>query len=304
MQDLNDMLYFAEVVEQGGFAAAGRSLGIPKSRLSRRLAGLEQRLGVRLLQRSTRRVALTDAGDVFYRHCRAMRESAQAASDAVAALRAEPSGKLRVVCPVTLSQVVLGEMLPRFLSRHPLVQLQLEVNNRVVDLIEDGVDVALRVRTSLDDSGSLVVKRLAWGCSYLVAAPSLLKRCGRPTGPEDLSRLDSVAMSAVDGRAHWDLQGPQGQTLSISHRPRFVADDLLTLKYAVLSGIGACVLPDYLCRQELAEQRLLPVLPGWNLPRPIVHAVFASRRGLLPAVRSFLDFLEQEFREEEGAAPS
>lgn len=295
MQDLNDMLYFAEVVERGGFAAAGRSLAIPKSRLSRRLAALEQRLGVRLLQRSTRRVALTEAGDVFYRHCRAMRESAQAASDAVAALRAEPSGRLRVVCPVTLSQGVLGEMVPRYLALNPLVQMQLEVNNRVVDLLEDGVDVALRVRTSLDESGSLVVKRLSLGCSYLVASPSLLKRFGALPSPDNLGLLDSVAMSAVDGRAAWELEGPDGRPLSVAHRPRYVADDLLTLKFAVLAGIGAGILPDYLCRQELADGRLRKVLPDWCLPRPIVHAVFASRRGLLPAVRSFLDFLEHEF---------
>lgn len=300
MHDLNDMLYFAEVVEQGGFAAASRSLGLPKSRLSRRVAALEAGLGVRLLQRTTRRVALSEAGDVFYRHCRALRESAQSATEAVAALQAEPSGNLRVVCPVTLCQVMVGEMLPRFLARYPRVSLQLEVNNRVVDLIEDGVDVALRVRSRMDASGTLVVKRLGVGRSLLVAAPAVLQRWsaahpGQVMGPDSLGQLDSVAMSSADGRSSWELEGPNAQVLSIAHRPRYVADDLLTLKYAVLAGTGAGWLPDYMCLQELADGRLVEALPGWASAQPIVHAVFPSRRGLLPVVRSFLDFLAEEF---------
>eukprot|EP01036_Dinobryon_divergens_P036984 gene36984-biopygen29253 len=173
MQDLNDMLYFAEVVERGGFAAAGRALGLPKSRLSRRVAALEAQLGVRLLQRTTRKLSLTEVGEAYLRHCQALRESAQAAADTVAHAQTEPRGTIRVTCPVTLAQTVLADVMPIYLARHPLVRVEMEVNNRVVDLVKDGVDVALRVRLTLEDSGSLVVKRLDDARSVLVASPAL-----------------------------------------------------------------------------------------------------------------------------------
>ncbi len=291
MQDLNDMLYFAEVVNQGSFAAAGRLLGLPKSRLSRRVARLEAQLGVRLLQRTTRKLSLTTAGELYYRHCSAMRDEAEAAAAVVAQVQTEPRGIVKVVCPVTLAQYVLGPLLPDYVSRYPAVQIHMQVSNRVVDLVEEGVDIALRVRSSVADSGSAVVKHLGLTHACLVASPGQLERQGLPADPSDLTLLDSVAMSVNDGRALWHLFGPHGAQYTVTHRPRFVADDLLTLKFAVLGGTGMGVLPDYMCRDEIADGRLVHVLPQWALQPGIVHAVFASRRGLVPALRSFLDFL-------------
>src|SRR5690606_23617047 len=178
MQDLNDMLYFAEVVKHGSFAAAGRALGLPKSRLSRRVAKLESGLGVRLLQRTTRKLSLTTAGKLYYRHCSAMCDEAEAAAAAVAQVQTEPRGVIRVVCPVTLAQSAVGPILADYLLKHPMVQVDLSVSNRVVDLVEEGVDVALRVRASIEDSGSLVVKRLGESQALLVASPALLERQG------------------------------------------------------------------------------------------------------------------------------
>ena len=291
MQDLNDMLYFAEVAERGGFAAAGRALGIPKSRLSRRVAELEASLGVRLLQRTTRKLSLTEVGEAYLRHCQAMRESAQAAADAVAQVQSEPRGTVRVTCPVTLAQTVLAQSMPLFLQRYPLVRLEMQVTNRVVNVVEEGVDVALRVRATVEDSGSMVVKRLDEGRQLLVASPAQLARQGTPATLQDLARMDTLAMSATDGRASLRLIGPGGREETVQFTPRYVADDLLTLKYAALAGTGLCWLPDYLCLPELQQERLVQLLPEWSQPRSIVHAVFASRRGLSPAVRSFLDFL-------------
>jgi DNA-binding transcriptional LysR family regulator len=292
VQDLNDMFYFAEVVQQGGFAAAGRALGLPKSRLSRRVAELEARLGVRLLQRTTRSLSLTSVGEAYYRHCLAMRAEAAAADEAVQHMRAEPRGTVRVSCPVTMAQGRLGAVLPQFMAEHPQVRIEMEVTNRVVDVVEEGVDVALRVRASLDDSGSLVVKRLSTSAGLLVAAPSLLQRQGVPQQPEDLTRLDSVAMAAVEGRSTIRLVNDSGAEWVWQHHPRFVANDLQTLRLAVMAGVGATFLPQSMCANEVAEGRLTHVLPGWGLPPSHVHAVFASRRGLVPAVRHFLDFLE------------
>lgn len=291
MQDLNDMLYFAEVVDRGGFAAAGRALGVPKSKLSRRVGELEARLGVRLLQRTTRKLSLTEAGELFHRHSVAVREEADAAAEAVAQVQSEPRGTIRVVCPVTLAQSTIGPLVPLFLEKHPQVRIDMQVSNRVVDLVQDGVDVALRVRPTLDDSGSLIVKNLGTTQSLLVASPAQFQRQGRPDGVEDLARLATLAMSAADGKTSWRLLGPGGREFDFQHRPVYTADDLLTLKYAAKSGVGATVLPDYMCRRELRLGELEQVLPDWA-PRPgVIHAVFPSRRGLLPAVRRFLDFL-------------
>jgi DNA-binding transcriptional LysR family regulator len=301
MQDLNDMLYFAEVVEKGGFAAAGRSLGLPKSRLSRRIAELEARLGVRLLQRTTRRLSLTEAGALYHRHCLAMRDEADAAAQAVAQVQTEPRGTIRVACPITLAQTTMGELLPMFLARYPQVRVDMRISNRVVDLVGEGIDVALRVRGNADDSGSLVVKRLGTTRTLLVASPQLLSRYPKPVQPQDLAGMDTVAMSAAEGRAGWALVGPGGEEHMLWHKPRYVADDLLTLKIAVLAGVGVSVLPDYMCRDEARQGSLVPALPGWAPREGIVLAVFPSRRGLVPAVRRFLDFLGENMAGEERA---
>ena len=291
MQDLNDMLYFAEVVERGGFAAAGRALGIPKSRLSRRVSDLETQLGVRLLQRTTRKLSLTEVGEAYLRHCQAMRESAQAAADTVAQVQTTPRGTIRVSCPVTLAQTVVAELMPRFLAQYPEVRIDMLVSNRAVNLVEEGIDVALRVRPSVDDSGSMVVKRLDHTTQILVASPELLIRQGTPKTLDDLAKLDSIAMSAPDGRSTWNLIGPGGVHQQVQHTPRYVADDLLTLKYAAVAGTGVCWMPDYMCQEEMRERKLVRVLPDWAPAPAIVHAAFPSRRGLSPAVRRFLDYL-------------
>jgi DNA-binding transcriptional LysR family regulator len=299
MQDLNDMVYFAEVVERGGFAAAGRALGLPKSRLSRRVAELEARLGVRLLQRTTRKLSLTQVGEIYLRHCSAMRDEALAAADAVAQMQVEPRGTLRIACPVTLAQSTLGYLVPRYLALHPKVTLDMRVTNRVVDLVEEGIDIALRVRPTLDDSGSLVVKQLGATRSHLLASPEQLRRQGVPATPADLARLDTVSMSSVDGRGAWVLLGPEGQEFVFQHRPRYVADDLQTLKLAVLAGTGICFFPNIVSQAERDAQLLVPVLPGWAPVPSMVHAVFPSRRGQVPAVRSFLDFMGQHMQGEQ-----
>ena len=303
MQDLNDMLYFAEVVDKGGFAAAGRSLGLPKSKLSRRVAELEARLGVRLLQRTTRKLSLTEAGELYHRHCVAMREEADAAAEAVAQVQSEPRGTIRVACPVTLAQSTIGPLIPLFLERHPLVRIEMQVSNRVVDLVQDSIDVALRVRPTLDNSGSLIVKNLGNTYGLLVASPTQLERQGRPQAPEDLGKLSTLAMSASDGKTAWKLVGPGGREFEFQHRPIYTADDLLTLRYAVIKGLGMSVLPDYMCRRDLRVGQLEQVLPEWAPRAAVIHAVFPSRRGLLPAVRRFLDFLGEHVTGEGLSCP-
>lgn len=294
MLDLNDLLYFAEVVDKGGFAAASRSLGVPKSKISRRVAQLEARLGVRLLQRTTRSLSLTEAGESCHVHCVAMREQVEAAEEAVARVRSEPRGNLRVACPVTLAQTTLAPLLPAFMTAHPQVRIELRVTNRVIDLVQEAVDVALRVRPELDDdSSSLVARRLGRTHAVLVAGQPLLQRTGPIASTADLARLPSLAMSAVNGRSTWRLIGPHGEDFELHHQPVCAADDLHVLKAAALSGTGMTILPESLCHAELQQGLLAPVLPGWAPPVANVLAVFPSRRGMVPAVRRFLDFLAE-----------
>ena len=155
MHDLNDMVLFAEVMDHRGFAAAGRALGLPKSRLSRRVARLEEQVGVRLLERSSRRLSLTPAGELFLGHCVELRESARAAFESIAQVQKEPRGTVRLSCPVALAEGIMARLLPRFLERYLLVRVEMRAVNRPVDPIEEGIDVALRVRPAIEDSTSL-----------------------------------------------------------------------------------------------------------------------------------------------------
>lgn len=294
MQDLNDMVFFAEVAERGGFAAAGRALGIPKSRLSRRVAELERHLGVQLLQRSTRRLSLTPAGELYLRHCAAMRDAAQAAAEAVAQVQDEPRGTVRLTCPVTLAQSSVGPLLPAFLRRHPQVRVEMRVTNRPIDPVEEGVDLALRVRLAVEESTTLAARVFGPGKGMLVVSPEQLARQGPVRTLTDLARLDTVAMSASDGRATLQLEGPNGKPHAMVHTPRYLADDLLALKCAIVQGAGAGMLPDYLCGAELASGALVEALPGWRPPPGIVHAMYPPRRALVPAVRRLLDFLAEQ----------
>lgn len=294
MQDLNDMVFFAEVAERGGFAVASRALGIPKSRLSRRVADLEERLGVQLMQRSTRRLSLTPAGEIYLRHSAAMRDAAQAAAEAVAQVQTEPSGTVRLSCPISIAHSGLGQLLPRFMALYPAVRVDLRVMNRPVDLIEEGFDIALRVRPAIEDSTTLVAKVLGTSRAVLVARPDLLERQGPVNKPADLARLQTAAMSAnSEGRSEWRLEGPKGEIHVHVHTPRYVADDLATLQLAALEGVGATLLPGYMCRDDVEAGRLARVLPDWG-PAPVVaHMVFPARRALVPAVRRLIDFLAE-----------
>jgi DNA-binding transcriptional LysR family regulator len=296
MQDLNDLFYFARVVEHGGFAPAGRALGVPKSTLSRRVALLEDRLGSRLLQRSSRRFAVTEIGETFHRHCLAMIAEAEAALEAVENNQAEPRGTLQVTCPVSLMLSQVAPMVSQFMAAHPLVSVRLSATNRRVDVIDEGADVALRVRFPPLDSEGLIMKRLAESRQLLVASPMLLDRILRPQSPSDLARLPGIDLIRTTTKHAWTLQDADGDVADIGFEPRYAADDMFALRQAALDGIGVVQLPDYLVAEQVGSGSLEVVLPKWMLPVGVIHAVFASRRGLSPAVRSFVDFLAAEFR--------
>jgi DNA-binding transcriptional LysR family regulator len=298
MQDLNDLYYFAMVVEHAGFAAAERALGIPKSRLSRRISQLEIDLGVRLLQRSTRRFAVTDVGQSVYRHAQTMLAEAQAAREVVDRLSAEPRGLVRVSVPVSIAQMQLPKILPKFLKQYPKVRLQLHISNRRVDLINEGFDVAIRVRSRLDDDGSLVMRSFGHIQAFLVASPKYLDQAGRPQDPGDLASHVTLSSNEDEVQQHWELHGPNGEVRRIDLRPRLAGFDFPLLQAMAKDGFGITMLPEIVCADAVHRGELEVVLPSWSLPQGICHAVFASRRGLLPAVRVFIDFLAEHLPQE------
>src|SRR5579863_4687458 len=295
--NLNDLMYFSQVVEHGGFSAAERVLGISKSRLSRRLSELETSLGVRLLQRSTRKLALTEAGQLFYQHCRAMLAEAEAAVTVVQQMRASPRGTVRVSVPVTVSQTILSSMLPEFMHRYPEVRVVVRVTNRVIDLYEDSVDVALRVRSDPPENANIVVRPLWRTEQMLVGAPSLLSQNSPPLAPSDLERFETLDTPSSDGRHAFNLIAPDGTRHVHEHEPRLVSADLLMIREAVLAGVGIAALPEMMYGAALRSGQLSPVMPGWTLPTPQLYAVFVSRQGMVPAVRAFVDYLVEMLEE-------
>jgi len=293
LQDLNDLYFFASVVEHGGFSAAGRALGIPKSRLSKRIAQLEDRLGVRLLQRTTRRFVVTEVGERFYTHCRAVLEEARAAQDAVDELRTEPRGVVRVSCPNSLAQTIVAHVLPDFLAQHPKVQVRLQATNRRVDLIGEGVDVAIRVRAKLDTDATLVMRTFGQSRVLIVASPKLLEQTGRPKLPADLSTIPALAMNEHEGAHSWELLGADNERVVVDIQPRLICGDFSVLLESARRGIGVTLLPEFVCAPAITNGDLEVLLPDWSVPEGTMHFVYPSRRGLLPGVRAFVDFLAE-----------
>lgn len=292
MQNLNDLFYFTQVVEQGGFAAAGRALGMPKSKLSRRIADLERALDTRLLQRSTRKLALTQMGEVYLRHCQAMIAEAQAAQEAIDRAQAEPQGLVRISCPPAVAHSVLNPVLPDFLKRYPKIRLSIVATNRRIDLIQEGFDIALRVRAAPLEESNLIVHRFGAKSGLLVAAPALLDQQKRPTCVADLARFETLSHAIEGGRQIWQLRRPDGASETVELTPRLMMDDFDALKCAAIAGCGIAMLPEYFCRKEIDAGELEVILPDHAPPIGDFHAVFPSRRGQLPAVRAFIEHLD------------
>ena len=294
VQPLEGFYYFVQVVDHGGFARAARALGIPKSRLSRQVAALESELNARLVNRSTRRFVVTDVGRDVHRHATAMLAEAEAAVEAVEVARAEPRGTIKVSCPVALAQSALAAILPDFLARFPAVRVQLHVSNRRVDVLSEGFDVAVRVRSQPSGEDGLVMRAFGELREYLVASPAYIERAGELSEPAQLAARDTLDYAGEFDRRPWELTGPNRQRAYAEHTPRVVCHDFVVLRAAALAGLGVARLPETVVRQDLAGGALRRLLPEWNSPQGVLHVVFPTRRGLLPAVRAFIDFLAEK----------
>ena len=295
MRDLNDVQYFAAVVEHRGFSAAARALNLPKSSVSRHIANLEARLGVRLLERSTRSVRCTEVGNAFYDQCRAILADFDAAERVVAVQRAEPVGLVRMSCPTGLSQFVLAKILPKFLARYPKVRLQVLATNRAIDLVEDNVDIAIRARVRLADEATTM--RMLYKSELIFVASSAFAKTHQISATAD--RLSSLPfLSFLEGvrRPTWTLIGPNGATKTLSFDPVLTSGDFNLLLKVAAAGLGVALLPSDVVEDELRMKRLIRILPDWHSEEVNVHLVFATKRGLVPAVRVLIDYLGEHFK--------
>jgi DNA-binding transcriptional LysR family regulator len=300
MQDLNDLYYFVAVVDHGGFSPAGRALGIQKSKLSRRIILLEERMGVRLINRSSRRFSVTEIGREFYDRCAAMLVEAEAAEQIVAQVKAEPRGVLRISCPTGLLLFRFSELIARFMKQYPGIQIYLEGTNRRVDVIAEGLDLAIRVRFPPLEPTDLVMRRLDESFHCLVAAPALVASSLK--SPDDIRSLPSLALGRPRRDYAWQLHHADGRMATVPHSPRMVTDDMSALRNAAIEGVGIAQLPTIFICDDVESGKLINVLPEWSPEPGIVHAVFPSRRGLLPSVRALLDFLAHECALQRAAA--
>jgi DNA-binding transcriptional LysR family regulator len=296
VQDLNAMYLFAKVVEHGSYTAAARALGVQTSLLSRRVSDLERSLGVRLLQRTTRRVTVTDIGQTYYQHCAALEAEALAAQEAIDRTRSEPQGMVRVSCPVSLMKHPVGPAVAKFLAEHPLVRVTVDMTNRRVDVVEEGLDLAIRVRQPPLEPSTLAMRKLGDSRAALVASPSLFANGSRPAHPEELPRFPTISMAAAGDKYTWPFREKDCTLINVTVSPRLMTDSFDALRAAALAGIGIAYMPEFVVQEDLESGALERVLPEFEIAPGIVHVVFPTRRGMVPAVRAFIDALAEGFR--------
>lgn len=293
MLDLKDVFYFVQVVDRGGFTAAGNSLRLPKSTLSHRVHELENYLGVRLLNRTSRQFGMTDIGTEFYQYAIAMLNSADVAEEAVRERLAEPSGLVRITTAAEIAQFALRDLLPTFLTRYPKVQIVEISTDRLVDIVGEGFDLAIRGHISPLQDSSLVQRAIASVPWFLFAGPEYLARMSAPASPDDLAQHTTISV-VRGGAPQWQLRNASGQDISVPIAPRFQSNDMISTKEAACANLGIAALPGYICKEELRNGTLQRVLPGWMVADARMTALMPHRTGLLPAVRALIDFLAVE----------
>jgi len=294
MRDINDYILFTDVVKEGSFAAASRKVKIPKSTISRRIGNLEARLGIRLVERSTRRFRVTEIGQTFYERCKTILLDVEQADSIVSESLSEPQGLVRCSCPLGLFEL-LSPTFSSFMLQFPKVRLQLIAGDQPVNLIEDRIDVAVRVRIALETDASLIVRTLGHSRRILVASPSLAIKCNN-ADIQRLSSLPTLATAEHAGEIDWKFNHLSLGDKVVRHEPKMTCVDFATVREAAINGLGVALLPEHTCRQSIERNQLVHVFPDWSADMGIVHMVFTTRRGLPPAVRLFIDHLAKSLK--------
>ena len=284
--DLNEILVFARVVQAGSFTAAAAALGMPKSTVSRKVSDLEERLHSRLLQRTTRKLSLTDVGRTYYDYCARIVGEVEDAERAVSTLQETPRGLLRVTAPINVA--FLGPIVSDYLKRYPEVRLDLFCTGRTVDLVEERFDLGIRGGALADST--LIARRLGSAKWLLVATPGYLQRRGRPRSPDDLRKHDCLLFGAGPDSGGLRLENGD-RSVQVALSPRLTATDIDVVYAVATAGLGIAVLPAFRCVEDLRARRLTRVLADWNVPSTSLHVVYPSTRHISPKVKSFIDHL-------------
>jgi len=299
VREQSDIAVFVRVVELGSFTKAADALGLSKAAASKVVNRLEQRLSARLLHRTTRRLALTEAGEALFSRSRAaLSEIAEAEND-VAQLTGKPRGMLRVTAPGYFGVTTLAPRLKEFRARYPDITLDLDLSDRIVDIVKERFDVAVRI-SAMGDS-SLVATRLAPCPTALVASPAYLRRRGTPKTPADLAGHEGIGYSIVKTPNEWRLRGPKGRTVTVTIQSAIRCNNDFALKQFALDGMGIVFFPRFFVEGELASGKLVQLLPDFPGPELAINAVYETRRHLLPKVAAFLSFLRENFGPEANA---
>jgi DNA-binding transcriptional LysR family regulator len=297
MLDLNDFFVFVQVVDRGGFTAAGRSLPAPKSTLSHRIQQLENNLGVRLLNRTSRKFGMTDAGEEFYRHAVVMLREAEVAETAIRHRLSEPSGTIRCTGGVATMQFAMSDIIAGFLVQYPKVNVVLHAVDRTVDIVGENFDVAVRAHSEPLLDSNLVQRTLATAPWFLFGGSDYLDANGTPENPRELQNHPSLFMMRTGISPVWSLRHTRQakNEVVVPLTPRLLSDDMIGLQRAAIKGLGIVALPGYVCREAVKSGGLQRVLPDWIAGDSTITALIPYKQGLLPSVRAFLDHLATEF---------
>lgn len=291
MDRLAAMAVFRRVVELGSFAGAARDLNLSNAATSKHVAALEAHLGAQLLHRTTRRLALTETGQAVYERCVRVLDDVTDLEAAVGQMEAQPRGRLRINAPMSFGLSDLGPLLPRFLERYPDITVDLVMNDRVVDLVEEGFDVGVRIRSELGDT-SMIGRRIGGVLPVVCASPDYLARRGTPQVPEDLMEHDCLQYSLSATGDEWIFRNESGEERRIRPKGRLTANNGDVLRASAVGGLGIWRTPDFLAELDVAAGRLVPIdLGGFRLASHSIHVIYPPGRHLSPKVRAFVDFL-------------
>lgn len=286
--DLNNISIFVQVVQAGSFSGAARQLGLPKSTVSRRITTLEERLGTRLLQRTTRTLNLSEAGRIYLEHCKRILAEVEASERAMSSLHEQPRGLLRVTAPLRFG--FLAQAFAELLSRHPDLSVELVCSDRNLSIVDEGFDLAIRAG-ALEDS-SLIARKLGLARLVLVASPAYLRRYGAPEHPSELEDHAGL-LFGVDKAKGWSFTQGQAQ-LTVSPQPRLVANDFEVIQAAAVAGHGVAVLPEVLAAKGLQAETLRALLRSWSLPCTPLHVLYPSAEHLAPKVSALVNLLLEQ----------
>jgi len=287
--DLDGIAVFVKVVQAGSFSQAAKLLNMPNSTVSAKVAALEKRLGVTLLQRTTRRLHLTEAGEGYFRRCMTALEELHAAENELAIERGETKGVLRLTAPVELGRSALPPVLDVLMKRHPAIKIDLIITNRLVDLVVENIDVAVRAGPLKDSA--LIAKRFVLGQFGLWASPSYLKNNSVPRNPDELKEHDCLRFAPFTGRKLQLTNGRERAQIALAGR--ITADDFEALRALAVLGWGIALLPSFLCAEEAKERKLVSVLPNWRGDSVSISVVYPAQRFVAPKIRAFITAAEE-----------